>query len=169
MTATTTDVEIALRLADQGVPLEVISNALNQPMGELVRSLKRTVLTPEDEQLANGMRQLAWKAWGEAMWILNNGHPDQKLVLLRTILGKVAGLIGQESTTSHEETKQAVNRIWAQMRDVPAAPDITALPVPDTDTTDAVESASAFGRAYDPGVDAPPDEGPARLELDPWR
>lgn len=143
-----TDVELAQKFANNGVPIEIISAALGTPIHVLSRTLRRTTLTPEDEQLANAMRQMAWKAWTEAMWTLENGHPDAKLSLLRVILGKTAGLIGQESSTTFEESKEAVTRIFSQMRDVEESEPPTELdpyrpePTPD-DLTDIFDQPEA--------------------------
>lgn len=164
---TTTD--IAHRLADHGVPLEVISQALDQPMAELARSLKRTVLTPEDEQLAGGMRQLAWRVHSEAMWILENGHPDQKMAIIRTVLSKTAGLIGQESTTSFEESRQAVARIFDHMTDIETAEKPLSLPTPETSSY-VSPIAAAAGGTHHPGQAPEIDEDPLRQDdQQDWR
>jgi hypothetical protein len=156
----TYDVELAMRLVDQGVPLDVVASALGEPLAELARTLKQTVtLTPEDQQLAAGMRQLAWKAHGEAMWLMDNGSPDQKMVILRVVLGKTAGLIGQETSSSFEETKESVERIWADMRAVRSADVVTDLPVPESDTKDAEAPPPARG-TFDPDEEPPDDEDP---------
>lgn len=167
--APTWDVELAMRLVDQGVPLDVVASALKQPLDDVVRCLKRTVLTPEDQVLAAGMRQLAWKAWRNAMWLLDNGSPDQQMTLMKVVLGKTAGLIGQENSTSFEETKDSVERIWAQMRDVPAAPGVTALPVPESDTKDHAEAPTSPRGTIDPDEEPPDDEDPVRPGNQPDR
>lgn len=157
----TYDVEVAMRLVDQGVPLDVVSAALNAPLADLSRVLKRTILTPEDQQLASGMRQLAWKAWREAMWILDNGAPDQKMTLMKVVLGKTAGLIGQETTNTFEDTKESLERMWAEMRDVPESPGVTDLPVPESDTKDAEAPTSPRGTVHS-NQEPPDDEDPVR-------
>lgn len=123
--------EIASRLSAQGVSLEVIASALSLPVTELALSLHQTRLIPEDEQLAMGMRELAWKAWAEAMNILESGHPDQKMAIMRITLGRTAGMIGQESSQSHEQIKASLDSLLAGMRDIPTpATPVIPLDIP---------------------------------------
>lgn len=162
------DVELALRLYDQGVPLETVAEALGQPLDLLRERTRSTSLTPEDKQLASGMRQLAWKAWGFAMWTLENGTPDAKMSIAKTVLSKVAGLIGEERTTTYEETRAAVEGIWAEMRNVPVAPAATDLPLPESDTPDAAP-APAPRRAVHSDKEARRDQGSLRPPAEPDR
>jgi hypothetical protein len=160
---------VAVRLADRGVPLEVISAALDRPIAELVRTVKHTYLTPEDEQLANAMRQLHWKVWAQAMWELENGHPDTRMAIMRVVLTKGAGLIGQESTSSFEESRAAVSRIFESMTAVDVAEHPRELPTPETSSYVTATSA-APGGAHHPGQEPEIDEDPLRPEDEQnWR
>jgi hypothetical protein len=155
------DAQIALaeKLVGYGIPIETVAAALDRPVHTLARSLHHTYLTPEDEQLASGMRQLAWRVQSWAMQVMENGHPDQQMQVVRTVLSKTAGLIGQESTSSYEETQEAISRIFHQMTDVTAYEAPTVLPLAPEDNA---ETKTPAGRTDYPRQEPPVDEDPVR-------
>ena len=158
------NLEAAERLASSGVPLEVIAESFSIPTSVLVRTLRRTSLTPEDQQLSVGMRQLAWRAYAESMRIFDEGHPNDKLSLMKTILSRTAGLIGQESSTTLTESKEAFSRIFSAQREGITPHVITAEPI---ELDEYAPTTSPLGGAYDSGQEAPHDEDPFRPEEEP--
>lgn len=152
------DIDVAERLAASGVSVDVIARSFSVPTQVLVRTLQRTTLTPEDRQLSAGMRQIAWRAYSHAMWVFDQGHPSDQLALTKTILTRVAGLIGQESSTSFEESKEAVTRILAAQRQGVTPMHISTDPL-ELDEY-APPSQTPLGGVDDSGQEAPHDEDP---------
>jgi len=84
-----------------------------------VRTITRTVTTlaPEDEELANAMRILAWTAFEEAMQTLIYGAPSDKQALVKTIISRTMGLIGVSQQSQTDEMRAAMDRILTNMTD----------------------------------------------------
>lgn len=118
-------------LLAHGLDSSIIASALNVPVS-VVESRRKTVtrLTPEDEDLANGIRRFAWRALREAEWIMEFGTTEAKLTLVRTVLPGVTRLLGKGGEGEEEESRAAVSRIFDSMR-----VDTRALPIEAPSTT----------------------------------
>lgn len=138
--------ESASQLVALGVDPHVVAAAMQLPLKDVQtlyaqRTEVSTRLSPEDQQLAEAMRGLAWRAYEEAMVTLEFGRPDHKQALIRIILQRSMGLVGMESTERFDELRTDFEDLLANSR------------VGDTRTID-VETAAIPIDAYDP------DEGP---------
>jgi hypothetical protein len=152
------NIDAAERLAASGIPTSVIAQSFCVPESVLVRTIRHTELTPEDRQLQTVMRSLAFRAAAEAQYILNYGHPNQRMSIIRTVLGRTAGLIGQESTSTFEESREAIGRIFAaQTQGIESQTPSLANPLPIEDIYAPEPAPSAGGVDY-PRQTTPFDE-----------
>lgn len=112
-----------------------------------VRSLTSTTvqLTPEDEELANAMRILAWTAFEEAMQTLIYGAPSDRQQLVRAIIGRTMGLVGMQTEHQTQELREEFSKMMAAVR----GSEEVLIPV-----DDYVETSSPIRDIDDP------DEGP---------
>lgn len=62
-------------------------------------------LAPEDKELADAMRDLAWRAYREAKVIIEYGAPGERLGLIKTILSRTTSMVGAETTTRYDEMR----------------------------------------------------------------
>jgi hypothetical protein len=62
-------------------------------------------LQPEDKELADAMRDLAWRAYNEAKVIIEYGSPGERLGLIKTILARTSSMVGVETTTRYDEMR----------------------------------------------------------------
>lgn len=115
---TTTEVSSIIRnLARTGVDERTIAAAAGVTVSE-IRSITATTtsLSPEDEQLANAMRVLAWTAFEEAMQTLIYGAPSDRQALIRAIIGRAMGLVGVQTETQTQELREEMSRIMEEVR-----------------------------------------------------
>lgn len=113
--------DVALKLQAAGVPAETIAAATGQPVPTITTLIRQRSYIPEDQQLAEAARRLAWKVHAKAMDILERGHPNRQMEIIKIVLGRTAGLIGEETQTSVLEQKATLDKLFASMRDIPAA------------------------------------------------
>ena len=118
--------EAAMRLAAMGVSEHVVAAAFQLPLSDVKTLYAQRVehsrqLSPEDKQLAEAMRGLVWRAYEEAMRILEYGHPDKKDALVRLILQRSLGLVGMESTERFDELRSAFDTMLTEVRTLPEA------------------------------------------------
>lgn len=64
-----------------------------------------TYLAPEDKELADAMRDLAWRAYREAKVLIEYGAPGERLGLIKTILARTTSMVGAETTTRYDEMR----------------------------------------------------------------
>ena len=104
--------DLVRNLQRMGVDERTIAASAGLTVSE-VRTIIRTTtqLAPEDEELANAMRVLAWTAFEEAMNTLIYGAPADKQGLVRAIIGRTMGLVGMTQQTQTEEMRSAMDRI----------------------------------------------------------
>lgn len=76
----------------------------------------KTFSEPEDKEIADAMRTLAWRALDEALDIYQYGHPTEKYGLTKTILARVSGLVGQQTTTRYEDMRNELEEILGAQR-----------------------------------------------------
>lgn len=110
--------DMVRNLSRMGVDERTIAAAAGVTISE-VRTITRTVttLTPEDEELANAMRILAWTAFEEAMQTLIYGAPSDKQALVKAIISRTMGLIGVSQQSQTDEMRAAMDRILSNMTD----------------------------------------------------
>jgi len=171
MTDLTLSADDVLRNLDSiGMSIEVAAAITGRSVSEIKGIIKQKRFIPEDAQIASAMRQLAWRVWAKSMEILEHGHPDQQAQIIRIVLSRTAGLIGEESDTSLEEQKQAINRILADQRSVDIITSaIESLPVPEKDNT-YVKPPPSFSGTHDSGQEPENDEDPVRSSAEQdWR
>lgn len=95
---------------------------------------KHTILAPPDEQLAEAMRKLAWKAYEEGMLILECGSPQERTALIRLILSRTMSLVGTESTQHFEIMRE---EFMTMMEDIRGSESILELPTDDAEAVPA--------------------------------
>jgi len=116
--------EAAELLVAAGASEQTVAAALQLPMRDVKtlyaqRTEVSTVLQEEDKQLADAMRQIAWKAVNEAFYTLEYGHTADKQALVRTILGKTMGLVGAETTQRFDEMRGEFESLLTRMTTLP--------------------------------------------------
>lgn len=102
---------------------------------------KQQLLAPPDEQLAEAMRKLAWKAYEEGMMILEAGSPSERTALIRLILSRTMGLVGTESTQHFEIMRE---EFYTMMDDIRGTDAVLEPPLDDAEIIPAPVD------AYDP-------------------
>lgn len=138
----TSEVSAIIRnLSRTGVDDRAIAAAAGITLTE-VRTITstQTTLAPEDEELANAMRILAWTAFEEAMQTLMFGAPSDRQSLIRAIIGRAMALVGMQSETQTQELREEMSRMMAAVR----GSEEVLIPVDDYD----------------------PEAGPSLIELD---
>lgn len=92
-----------------GVDERTIAKELDIPVANVraVLTMRRTItyLQPEDKELADAMRDLAWRAYNEAKVIIEYGSPGERLGLIKTILARTSSMVGAETTTRYDEMR----------------------------------------------------------------
>jgi len=149
--------DIALRLRAAGVPNETIAAVTGQSVPSITRITRQRSFIPEDQQLAEAARRLAWKVHAKANHILDHGHPSKQMEIIKIVLGRTAGLIGEETQTSVLEQKASLEALFASMRNVPTGPSY-------------VESSPPLIELDDSGQEVEGDEDPLRPDpaFDRW-
>lgn len=110
--------DLIRNLSRMGVDERTIAASAGVTISE-VRTITRTVTTlnPEDEELANAMRTLAWTAFEEAMQTLIYGAPSDKQALVKVIISRTMGLIGVSQQSQTDEMRAAMDRILSNLTD----------------------------------------------------
>jgi len=92
-----------------GISDKAIAKELDIPIANVraVLTMRRTInyLQPEDKELADAMRDLAWRAYKEAKVIIEYGSPGERLGLIKTILARTTSMVGAETTTRYDEMR----------------------------------------------------------------
>lgn len=70
----------------------------------------------EDSDLATAMRNLAWKAYQEALVTIECGAPGERIGLIKTILGRTASMIGTETTTAYDDMRNDFEEMLGRIR-----------------------------------------------------
>jgi hypothetical protein len=109
-------VDMIRNLSAMGFSEDVICAATNVDRRVVVRITKRYRPAPEDEELAEKMRHLANRAYGEAMKLLEWGPTDVKLRIISTVLGNASRLIGQAQGESTHELRAELESVYGDMR-----------------------------------------------------
>lgn len=146
MGQTVADVEknaAASQLVALGVDAHIVAASLQLPLKDVQtlyaqRTEVTTRLSPEDRQLAEAMRGLAWRAYEEAMKTLEFGRPDHKQALVRLILQRSMGLVGMETTERFDELRNDFEGLLAANR-LPAEGVHAELGTPPIDVDDSDE------------------------------
>jgi hypothetical protein len=109
------------KLASLGLSPDVIAMTLEAPVSR-VRSVLVTRTThgpsPEEKQLAEEVRQLTHTALRQATLMLQFGHTDQKIAIIKSLLSNAGRLIGQESGGSTEEIRANLETLFTETRRV---------------------------------------------------
>lgn len=67
----------------------------------------------EDKELADAMRDLAWRAYYEAREIFDIGSPAEKFQMTKILLSRTAAMVGQQTTTRYDEMRTELDTIIA--------------------------------------------------------
>lgn len=94
-----------------------------------------TTLNSKDKELADAVRELAWKAMEVANETLMFGAPADRMILARGIVGRSMALIGAEKTSKIDELRDSFNELIGSTQ----APEEFEydLPPEDSDEVDA--------------------------------
>lgn len=113
--------DVIMSLHRMGMDEFAIAAAVREDV-KLVKSRIRKFTTttrfsnPEDTDLANAMRNLAWKAYEEALVTIQVGAPAERLGLLKTILGRTASMIGTETSTQFDDMRNEFDDMLSRIR-----------------------------------------------------
>lgn len=124
-------------LLQAGLPAAYISNALRLPLEKVnalaaARVVTRTFI-PEDRELADKVRGLVSYAVDEAYFEIRFGDPHTRAALIKTLVARGAGLVGQEGSSKDE-----FFTMWEDlMRDVRDPDKIIEATFLDVDADDA--------------------------------
>lgn len=130
--------DLIRNLKRMGVDDKTIAASAGLTVSE-VRTILHTTyqLSPQDEELANAMRTLAWTAFEEAMNTLIYGSPQEKQSLVRIIIGRAMGLVGMTAQSQTQEMRTEMNKILAMISEASPPLDVETIPVTlDTDDSD---------------------------------
>lgn len=95
---------------------------------------------PADKELADAMRNLAWRAYEEALDIFEYGSPAEKFGITKAIIARTASMVGQQTTTRYDEMRNELEEIMGkQIRGTEEV-----LVDPEEMTYDAPELATGF-------------------------
>lgn len=141
-------IELLLRC---GVTENVIAKELDIPI-VVVREVAQfratttfsTRLNPKDAELAEAMRNLAWKAYQEALVTMEFGNPTERASLVRAVINRSMSLVGAEKSNTMDRIRDEFNEMVGAIR----APDDYEYELPEDDE-DAVEAGSTTIDSYD--------------------
>jgi hypothetical protein len=131
--------DLIRNLHRMGVDEKTIAASAGITISEVRSWIKTSVqLSPQDEELANAMRVLAWTAFEEAMNTLIYGAPGDKAALVRTIVSRSMGLVGMSAQSQTQEMRVEMNKILDALNEAePPTDDAQISPVTfDTDDSD---------------------------------
>jgi len=138
-------IEVIELLHRMGVDDKKIAQELSIPVANVraVLTMRRTTsyLQPEDKELADAMRDLAWRAYNEARVIIEYGSPGERLGLIKTILSRTSAMVGQETTTRYDEMRNEFDEMVAGFFQVEDD---------DDDFQQAIEAGTDAGETFDP-------------------
>lgn len=108
-------IEAMLRL---GVPVKKIADTLDVTI-HVVNSIAKfktthtfsTELNAEDQELADGLRKLTWKAMQIAEETLMFGSPTDQQMISRAIVSRSMALIGAEKTSKLDEMREEFHQL----------------------------------------------------------
>lgn len=124
-----------------GVPDNKIAKELDIPIANvrayLTMRQTTTYLAPEDKELADAMRDLAWRAYKEAKVLIEYGAPGEKLGLIKTILARTTSMVGAETTTRYDEMRNEFEEM------------LTGFHTNDDDDPYELEASTNAGEAFD--------------------
>lgn len=127
---------VVSKLYATGLSEELIAVAIDLPMGRvrtIIRSLKAQPPAPVlDEQLAEGVRDLASACLRKARLMLEFGSPETKLAIIKPMLSGLSRHVAQSVGGEGEEARSAFESLLDRMRDVPHVEQV----VTDTDIVD---------------------------------
>ncbi len=69
---------------------------------------------PADKELADAMRNLAWRAYEEALEIFEYGSPAEKFGITKAIIARTASMVGQQTTTRYDEMRNELEEIMSK-------------------------------------------------------
>lgn len=123
------------RMLIAGLPPEMVATTLDIPVGSVrqVAALRRssTQLTEADAELANQVRALTQYAISEAWIEIQTGAPQDRIALIKILVGRAAGLLGAEGTHQFEEMREMFSNVMTGVRDIEAPFDEDGIPEDD--------------------------------------
>lgn len=145
--------EVAVKLADAGLSPEIISYAVGLPISQIRTLIVRKRPGPVpliDEKLADGVRKLAAAALREAHTILEFGPTEQKMVVIKSMLGGLSRHVAATSSSEVDDQRTEWEAMLVEMR-TEGIPEreriVTDDSILDVESTDA--SASPFAESPD--------------------
>lgn len=116
--------ELVGKLADLGLPVSSIaqSTGVSEDRVEAVVTYHRPNRTPEETELVNDLRRLTHKVVRKAEMILEFGPTEQKLAIIKSVLGSAARTAAAEPAGGHDELKIKFEELMQEVRDVPEVP-----------------------------------------------
>lgn len=113
--------EVIAKLDNIGLSAEMIAHAVNMPTSDIKATLtyRRTILSPEEQELADEVRRLAKETIRQANKIMQFGHFEAKMSIIKSMLSGASRLIGEDSAGSTSEARVALHDLLADMRNVP--------------------------------------------------
>lgn len=131
-------IEVLYRM---GIGEKEIAKQLNLPIQNVraVLTMRQvsTYLAPEDKELADAMRDLAWRAYREAKVLIEFGAPGERLGLIKTILARTTQMVGSETTTRYDEMRNEFDEM------------LTGFFTDDDDDQLEIEAGTDAGEAFD--------------------
>lgn len=80
-----------------------------------------------DQVLSEKVRELVLTALDEAAHMLEFGLADQKMAIIRTLLSGATRSLGKDFTSTEQEAKVAVERLFTSMRELDEVSDAAPL------------------------------------------
>lgn len=102
-----------------------------------------TTLNAQDKELAEAMRNLAWIAYEEAVYLIQFGSPVDRIGIIKLILGRSMGLIGAEKSSRFDEMRSTFEDMMNGIR----SPEEVPFDLP---LDEDVEAIATSGDSYDP-------------------
>jgi uncharacterized protein (DUF2235 family) len=132
--------EIAEELLRYGVDARQVAVVTKLPI-KTVQAIstvrETTTLAPADQEIAEAMRNLAWMAYEEAVYLIQFGSPVDRTGLIKLILGRSMNLIGAEKSARFDEMRTVFEDMMQGIR----SSDDTPLDLPMDDDVEAIAAA----------------------------
>ena len=99
--------EVAADLLRYGIDVRQVASVTKLPLKTVqgLQSRAAVTLNPADQELAEAMRNLAWMAYEEAVYLIQFGSPTDRIGLIKLILSRSMGLIGAEKSSRFDEMR----------------------------------------------------------------
>lgn len=155
--------EVIEQLAELGLPVQSIAQSVGATTERVqaVVTYHRPNVTPEEAELADDLRRLTQAVVRKAFVMLEFGPTEQKLAIIKSVLGSAARTAAAQPAGGHDALKVQFESLMQEVRDVPSVPQPQPHALPQLTFVEGVKDAptpQAAPKAANDQDEVPRDE-----------